>query len=283
LELAPAGLARNKVSTMQNQTSASSNASRHTASPAAQPIALTKNVAAALPAALSAQFALNLLHAMLNQVDYGLAAVNAKTRALVLANAPGYAALQAGTQPSIGLMLQDGLVCTCLTAHAAQFEAALARTASHQRDLLRLAAGKDACTVAVLPLLTGLPFGMGAPLVASNHGGGDAGADQFSLLVFSKQTLCDATSVALFARERGLTIAESQVLAQLCAGLRPQQIALRQGLQVSTVRSHLRAIRVKTTCDTVRELVERISVLPPTAHHWPSGFGQGAGAQLGYA
>lgn len=269
---------------MQNQTSASSNASRQTASPAAQPIALTKNTASPVPAALSAQFAINLLHAMLNQVDYGLAAVNAKTRALLLANAPGYAALQSGTQPSIGLMLQDGLVCTCLTAHAAQFEAALARTASHQRDLLRLAAGKDACTVAVLPLLAGLPFGMSAPKSANDAlGVSGAEPDQFSLLVFSKQSLCDSTSVALFARERGLTIAESQVLAQVCAGLRPQQIALRQGLQVSTVRSHLRAIRIKTACDTIRELVEQISVLPPTAHHWPSGFCQGSGTQLMFA
>ena len=71
--------------------------------------------------------------------------------------------------------------------------------------------------------------------------------------------------MTLFAKERGLTSAEGQVLAQVCKGLRPHEIATRHGVQVSTVRTQLRAIRQKTASDSVRDLVQKVSVLPPLA------------------
>ena len=97
-----------------------------------------------------------------------------------------------------------------------------------------------------------------------------AAVPQFALLAFAKQQLCDNTTITLFARERGLTGAEGQVLAQVCKGLRPQEIATRQGVQISTVRTQLRAIRHKTASDSVRELIEKVSVLPPLAWQMPS-------------
>ena len=95
----------------------------------------------------------------------------------------------------------------------------------------------------------------------------------YALLVFAKQQLCDTTTVTLFARERGLTGAEGQVLEQVCKGLRPAQIATRHGVQISTVRTQLRAIRQKTASDSVRELVEKVSVLPPLARNLPNLWG----------
>ena len=53
----------------------------------------------------------------------------------------------------------------------------------------------------------------------------------------------------------------------VCKGLRPTEIATRHGVQVCTVRSQLRSIRQKTASDSVRELVEKVSVLPPMARH----------------
>ena len=79
--------------------------------------------------------------------------------------------------------------------------------------------------------------------------------------------------MTLFARESGLTSAEGQVLAQVCKGLRPAQIATHQGVQVSTVRTQLRAIRHKTASDSMRELVRKVSSLPTVARYRPGFLG----------
>ena len=53
-------------------------------------------------------------------------------------------------------------------------------------------------------------------------------------------------------------------------GLRPNQIANRHGVQISTVRTQLRSIRLKTCSDTIRDLVHLVSVLPPMARQLAS-------------
>ena len=232
-----------------------------------------------------------LLHAVLNQVDYGLAVVNADTRQLVYANAPALDALNPDSPQTTGLHVAEGLVCTRQRAHGAQLALALARTKSRLRGLLSLA-DAGACsageagsggpggnhsdsTVAVMPLFEvappdapGLTHGMPACAAAT----APAAAPSFALLVFPKQQLCDTTTITLFARERGLTGTEGQVLALVCKGLRPSQIATNHGVQVSTVRSQLRSIRHKTASDSVRELVGKVSVLPPMARRLPQAF-----------
>ena len=106
---------------------------------------------------------------------------------------------------------------------------------------------------------------------------------RYAMLVFAKQHLCDTTSITLFAHEKGLTGAEGQVLARVCEGMRPQQIAVCQGVQISTVRTQLRSIRQKTASDSVRELIEMVSVLPPLARHMQQFFEphQASGAAFG--
>ena len=222
-----------------------------------------------------ASVALGLLHAVLNQVDYGLAVVNADTRQLIYANTPALDALNAlnaDTPQKPGLCLACGVVCARLPAHAAQLVQALARTKTRLRGLLRLAddnmsaangsgRGGGDSTVAVMPL-----FDLALPGLADTEAG-SAADPCYALLVFPKQQLCDTTTVTLFARERGLTGTEGLVLAMVCKGLRPTEIATRHGVQVCTVRSQLRSIRQKTASDSVRELVEKVSVLPPMARH----------------
>jgi DNA-binding CsgD family transcriptional regulator len=211
-----------------------------------------------------------LLRLALNQVDYGLVVLDADSAMLHFANGPGHAALADGPgstegsgrpRSGTGLCLVQGRVATVRPGHHEQLRSTLARTRAGLRGLLSLGADAQSSAVAVLPL----PH--------SRHDGDRVvngvphTEPQYALLVFAKQQLCDDSTVALFARERGLTGAEAQVLTQICKGLRPTQIATRHGVQISTVRTQLRSIRMKTHCQTIRELVQKVSVLPPMARH----------------
>lgn len=206
---------------------------------------------------------LGLLHAVLNQVDYGLAVVHADTRQLMFANTPAQNTLLRDSTQKSGLCVLDGRVCARERAHAEQLAQALLRTKAHLRGLLTMGEGDGEVSVAVMPLSATTSMAPDtAPTDASTRP-----APCYALLLFSKQQLCDSTSVTLFAHERGLTHTEAQVLAQVCKGLRPSEIATHHGVQICTVRSQLRSIRQKTASDSVRELVEKVSVLPPLARH----------------
>ena len=204
---------------------------------------------------------LALLRLALDQIDYGMVVLDVDSGKVQFANAPGHAALDGGTSGdrrpnnASGLCLVDGRVAATRPGHAEALRTSLARTKSGLRGLLNLGSDPQNSAVAVLPLLQ--PHGESlAPSPPS-----------YALLVFAKQQPCDDSTMALFARERGLTNAEGQVLALVCRGLRPAQIADRHGVQISTVRTQLRSIRSKTCCDTIRQLVQKVSVLPPMARH----------------
>ncbi len=205
---------------------------------------------------------LDLLRATINQVDYGLVAVDADSATVLFANAAGYAALQSDVSGTLagdsGLRLLNERVVASRPSHAAQLTGVLQRTKAGLRGLLCLGVGAQPVTVAVVPL----PAAPVDPQAAT--------PTPSALLVFAKQHLCDDSTVTLFARQRGLTSAEGQVLAQVCKGLRPTQIATRHGVRISTVRTQLRSIRLKTSTDTIRDLVHQVSVLPPMARQFSS-------------
>ncbi len=211
-----------------------------------------------------------LLRTALNQVDYGLVAVEADTGAIQFANCPGRLALEGrlgagGTrQFATGLRIIGGCVTTCRDGHGDTLRTVLQRTKSGLRGFLSLGTGDQATSVAVVPLTPAPVVDTGSYIGRS----GASGSTSFALLVFAKLHLCDDSTVAMFARDRGLTNAESQVLAQVCKGLRPSAIADQQGVQISTVRTQLRSIRIKTGSDTIRELVGKVSILPPMARQW---------------
>jgi len=215
---------------------------------------------------------LRLLRQTLNLVDYGLVAVDADTGAVQFANSQGQAALQspaacdpAIARPGYGLRVLHGRVIGYRPADTDQLRRALERTKSGLRDFLCLGDEGQVAAVAVLPL------GMQntAADMRTRPALGSALPESYALLVFAKQHLCDDSTMALFARERGLTSAEGQVLAQVCKGLRPAQIASNHGVRISTVRTQLRSIRMKTCSETIRELVQKVSVLPPMARQLP--------------
>ncbi len=213
---------------------------------------------------------LDLLRLTLNQVDYGLVVVDVDSRAVQYANALGHDALE-GVSDSLGkkryntgLCLLQGRVVACRPADADPLHRALERTRIGVRELLSLSVGNGTCVVALVPLSAPKD---NPPANAAAGATRNATPPCHALLVFAKQQLCDSSTVALFARDRGLTSAEGQVLVQVCSGLRPAAIARRHGVQISTVRTQLRNIRVKTCCETIGELIQKVSVLPPMARH----------------
>lgn len=210
---------------------------------------------------------LHLLRLALNQMDYGLVVVDTESGMVHFANVLGQGTLMQYPQnPSplshgCGLRLLHGRLMAQRPADNETVRRTLERARVGLRGFLCLGDGNQSSAVAVLPLI-------GQRAIGVDETGGQLGAaltPSYALLVFAKQQLCDDSTMALFGRERGLTNAESQVFVQVCKGLRPAQIAQNHGVRISTVRTQLRSIRVKTGCTTIRDLVQKVSVLPPMA------------------
>jgi DNA-binding CsgD family transcriptional regulator len=92
-----------------------------------------------------------------------------------------------------------------------------------------------------------------------------------TLLVFGKRRSCEQLSVQAYARSHSLTQAETAVLQLLCEGAGPQDIARRQGVAISTVRTQISNTRAKTGTASIRELVQRVAMLPPLVSALRSG------------
>lgn len=93
--------------------------------------------------------------------------------------------------------------------------------------------------------------------------GGLGGTDPVTLLVLGKREVCGSLSVHGFAREHRLSPSEEQVLRGLCEGDSPLEIAERHGVKIATVRTQIANIRAKTGAESIRDLVQRVAVLPP--------------------
>ena len=83
------------------------------------------------------------------------------------------------------------------------------------------------------------------------------------LLSLGKQQMCEELTVQGYAAGCGLTPAEARVLAGLCRGESPECIAAELRVRISTVRTQIGSIRLKTGTDSIGALVRRVSVLPP--------------------
>jgi DNA-binding CsgD family transcriptional regulator len=126
---------------------------------------------------------------------------------------------------------------------------ALAKVAHGKRSLIELAAAEGpGLTLAVLPLKTD-----------ADH------QPPRAALLFSRASVCESLMLCFFARSHGLTATEEHVLGILCQGFSAPQIAAQLKVAVSTVRSHVRSLCAKTRSSGVRELVNRVAVLPPVA------------------
>jgi DNA-binding CsgD family transcriptional regulator len=123
---------------------------------------------------------------------------------------------------------------------------ALAKAGEGKRSLITLSAAQGASlTVAVLPLKA------------------EAGSQPKAALMFARASVCESLMLCFFSRSHGLTATEESVLGILCQGYSAPQAAEQLKVAVSTVRSHVRSLCAKTRSSGVRELVNRVAVLPP--------------------
>lgn len=127
-------------------------------------------------------------------------------------------------------------------------QTALSGAAAGKRSLINVSSDGLTLNLAVVPLKPD----------------GDAWEARIALF-FARAEVCESGMFGFFARSYGLTQTEEQVLAILCRGLSTPEIAVQMKVAVSTIRSHVRSLCAKTGSSGVRELVNRVAVLPPVA------------------
>ena len=184
-----------------------------------------------------------LLMRVLDEIDYGMVVVSA-SGALRYSNQLALHELQ-GTGP---LALVQGQLRAHQGADQNQLQLALADAVRGRRRLITLGHNGTSLTVAVLPM---------------PGDDEDETGETLALLTFGKRHACETLTIDFFARSQGLTGAEGRVLQALCNGAKPKEIAHQCDVAISTVRSHICSIRVKTQTANIRELVDRVAKLPP--------------------
>ena len=178
---------------------------------------------------------------MLDEIDYGMLLLSDDSNVLH-ANHVAKSELD----ESHPLQLLGRQLCLRHVTDHAPLRSAMADTAQRGlRRLVALGSGEQRITLAVVPLR------------------GAGGEDSLTLLVFGKRRMCSALSSHWFARDHGLTPAETRILSALCEGRAPGSIAAAQGVAMSTVRSQIGSIRTKTGAESIRGLVRQVAVLPP--------------------
>jgi DNA-binding CsgD family transcriptional regulator len=203
---------------------------------AALPLALAHGATASAASANAA-----LLMRVLDEIDYGLLLVTA-AGALRYANQLGLQELTNGGP----LLLEHGRLHTRAPLDQVPLHAALADAARGKRRLFTVGHNGGSVSVAAVPMPAD-----------------DDAREAMVLLVFGKRSSAETLTVDFYARSHGLTGAELNVLKRICAGMKPKEIAREHGIAISTVRSHICSIRIKTQTDSIRELLNRVAVLPP--------------------
>ena len=150
------------------------------------------------------------------------------------------------------LRLADGAVFAYRDADQTLLRTALCDAARGLRRLLTLNPAGTNTSVAVLPL----------PAPDSGFDA-DAAAEPLVMLVLGKQSMNQTLTLDFFARTHKLTSAETVVLRALCAGQSPKQAAASLCVAISTVRTQIGSIRLKTQTASLRDLADRVAALPP--------------------
>jgi DNA-binding CsgD family transcriptional regulator len=183
---------------------------------------------------------LDILTAALEEIDYGLLVLDPLSYRLHHANRLALLECRSGGT----LTLDQGRIHARDAACRQPLEKALGLVASDRRSLVSLESERGACTVAVVPLA-------------------DAFGTRQALLMYGKNAVCEQLSASFYARLHALTPSEDSVLKALCRGLRPAEIAKETGVAISTVRTQVSSIRMKTRTSSIHDLVRTMSTLPP--------------------
>jgi DNA-binding CsgD family transcriptional regulator len=188
----------------------------------------------------SAPIAWRWLAAALDEMDYGIVLLT-DTDHVMLVNHAARAKLDANHPLQLhGRELRARFSHDVVGLHTALQGAAQRGL----RRLLTLGERPHCVSVAVVPLLAGDSLGA-------------------TLVMIGRRQVCEALSLQGYARSRGLTPAETRVLMHLCAGAQLGDVAAHLGVAVSTVRSHIGTIRMKTGAASMRALLGQLATLPP--------------------
>ncbi len=191
---------------------------------------------------------------MLDQIDYGVVLLDESQR-LLHVNRAAHAHL--ARRP--GLYALGGmLVAEDPRDQAALKTAIKAASSGGLRRMLTIGGETHGLVVAILPL----------PRADDDQDDIVAAGARRVLLMMSRHAICSELSAQGFARDHGLSSAEGHVLMGLCLGHPPAEIAILQGVALSTVRTQIANIRLKTHSASIRDLVQRVAQLPPM----PSAF-----------
>lgn len=185
-----------------------------------------------------------LLMRLLDELDYGLLAISHDAQ-LRFANRVARRACEAGAV----IRIIDHQVRATHAMDQPAFQQCIDAARRDRRTLFVPAGPALARPVAVVPLTRA---------VAGPHDG-----PGHVLLILGRERSCEPVSLSLFARLYRVTGAEASVLRQLCDGLRPQQIAERSRVELSTVRTQIGSLRAKTGATSIGDLVRTASMLPP--------------------
>ena len=126
---------------------------------------------------------------------------------------------------------------------------------------LQTALGKASLGIHSLVRLSGSGISLMLSVVPLQHKPDEA-CERIALF-FERTAICDSGMFIFFARNYRLTRTEEQVLTLLCRSMSTPDIAIELKVAVSTVRSHVRSLCIKTGSKGSRELVNRMAMLPP--------------------
>jgi DNA-binding CsgD family transcriptional regulator len=186
---------------------------------------------------------------LLDEIDYGLILIGHNGEVEFV----NRAALAHCGPANAPLRLAERRLCARDEDENAALALALAQARRGKRSLVALGRRHEhAVRCAAVPL---------AGCIASAFG--QEASDAAVALIFGRHQLCESLSVDFFARAHALTGAEARVLRLLCAGARVASIARELDVEVSTIRTHLAHIRLKTDTAGIFELIQQTALLPP--------------------
>lgn len=209
------------------------------------PAAVTHHITPgwAQPAERSTDACAAMLERMLDIVDYGMLLLLPNGQ-VIYANATARFDLE--DHPLMQLQGQVLQVGQPRDATALR-EALVGAVQRGCQKLVRLGGdGEATLNVAVVPVMEA-------------QGGRAAGA----MLVLGKRKVYEEMSIESFARQHGLTDAERRVLKLLCAGRRPTEIAQILHVRLSTIRTQIASITVRTGLSGIGAVIREVSRLPP--------------------
>lgn len=188
-----------------------------------------------------------LIQALLDELDEGIVLCDARRRPLLL-NRAARSELERGDP----LRLDAGRLTAQDHGAAEWLESDLREVSRGGARRLRLLPGRAGrLFVTLLPMP------------------GHEALDGLSLLLIGRRTPCREAAIDLLAEMHGLTSSERSVLGGLVEGLNPSDIAIAKGVELSTVRTQISAVRAKLGADSIEGVTRLVatlpSVLPPTS------------------